>query len=83
MPVLKRRSACCMLQGGDGSNIKIQGQGSSAEIYQKDIYACKVRVAAPASSVESGCDMMKGHSACGAWQRTNERYIVCQTVNSA
>jgi hypothetical protein len=31
-----------MLQGGDGSNIKIQGQGSSAEIYQKDIYACKV-----------------------------------------
>jgi hypothetical protein len=39
-----------MLQGGDGSNIKIQGQGSSAEIYEKDIYACKVGPAVAGST---------------------------------
>lgn len=33
--------------GGDGGNIKLQGGGSSAEIYEKDIYACKVRGAEP------------------------------------
>lgn len=40
------RVACCLLQGGDGGNIKVQGAGSSAEITQKDIYACKVGAAA-------------------------------------
>jgi hypothetical protein len=36
------RLVCWLLQGGDGGIIKLQGQGSSAEITQKDIYACKV-----------------------------------------
>lgn len=30
-----------VVEGGDGGNIKVQGAGSSAEITQKDIYACK------------------------------------------
>jgi hypothetical protein len=75
-----------MLQGGDGSNIKIQGQGSSAEIYQKDIYACKVRSSRCGSSSKFSCfaavDLIRGVTARAGHDASDRRRLYQAAYNA-